>query len=232
MCLDSGKLLCAVGHSGVGVNLIGCFQYKLWVQKKCSSIPWLVTDQNNICPRCRGKAALLMEDTQVDVALLDVEASFCYLQNMLCAGSGSKLPIATIWLAQGKFWKLLSVLTTKHRLPTVHGKCSLLVNDLPSFTVVKHGPVLWFVASIIKKRRSFGYPSSEVVIVEIPGNIKCGLNRLQMMLMCVTHSTELHRKLPPDVGRCCLPYQRKTGSSLLSNSRYDHKKIRKKLLTS
>ena len=59
----------------------------------------------------------------VDGTLFDVEASFCYLGNMLCAGGECALAIATrCSTAWGKFRKLLPILTSKHLLPLTHEK--------------------------------------------------------------------------------------------------------------
>ena len=63
--------------------------------------------------------------TQVDVdgTLLDVEASFCYLGNMLSADGICSFAIIT-WCctAWGKFKKLLPILTSKQISLTVRGK--------------------------------------------------------------------------------------------------------------
>ena len=58
--------------------------------------------------------------TQVDVdgTLLGVEASFCYLGDMLSAGGGCSLAIITrCCTARGKFKKLLPILTSKAHIP-------------------------------------------------------------------------------------------------------------------
>ncbi|RUS78519.1 hypothetical protein EGW08_013731 [Elysia chlorotica] len=63
--------------------------------------------------------------TQVDVdgAMLDVEASFCYLGDMLGAGGGCELAIITrCCTAWGKFKKLLPLLTSKHVTLKTRGK--------------------------------------------------------------------------------------------------------------
>jgi hypothetical protein len=57
---DSGAFPCAVCRSGVGENSIQCSQ----VHKKCSRP---------------------VTDVDVDGTLLDLEVSFCYLGDMLCA---------------------------------------------------------------------------------------------------------------------------------------------------
>ena len=59
----------------------------------------------------------------MDGKLLDVEASFCYLGDMLCDGRGCALAIATrCSAARGKFRKLLPILTSKHVSPLTRGK--------------------------------------------------------------------------------------------------------------
>ena len=63
--------------------------------------------------------------TQVDVdgTTLDVEATFCYLGDMLDAGGGCVIAIATrccmVW---DKLRKLLTVLTLRYLSPKVRGK--------------------------------------------------------------------------------------------------------------
>ena len=81
-------------------NSISCSQCKLWVHKKCSVIKGrLNVNPDYVCPRCLDQAHPIdgRPVTQVDVdgTLLDVEASFCYLGDMLCAGGGCALAIAT-----------------------------------------------------------------------------------------------------------------------------------------
>ncbi len=125
---DSGKFPCAVCRSGVGNNSILCCQCNLWVHKRCSGIKGRITgNQNYICPRCRDIARPIdgRPVTQVDVdgTKLDVEASFCYLGDMLNAGGGCDSAIAArCCVAWGKFRKLLPVLTTRHLSPKIRGK--------------------------------------------------------------------------------------------------------------
>ena len=61
------------------------------MHKRCSGIQGrLVANPNYVCPRCQGQTRLIdgRPVTQVDVdgTLLDVEASFYYLGDMLSAG--------------------------------------------------------------------------------------------------------------------------------------------------
>ena len=80
-----------------------------------------------MCTRCLDQARPIdgrpITKVEVDSTLLDVEASFCYLGNMLSAGGGFALAIAkrcsTAW---GKFRKLLPILTSKHVSPLTCGK--------------------------------------------------------------------------------------------------------------
>ncbi|XP_053405146.1 uncharacterized protein LOC128558896 [Mercenaria mercenaria] len=117
---DSGAFPCAVCRIGVGVNSIECSKCRHWVHKKCSGIIGrLSANPSYICRRCCGQARPIdgRPVTQVDVdgTLLDVEASFCYLGDMLCAGGGCELAIisrcCTAW---AKFKKLLPIWTSKH----------------------------------------------------------------------------------------------------------------------
>ena len=63
--------------------------------------------------------------TEVDVSstMLDVEATFCYLGDMLCPGGGCDSVIAArfcvVWR---KFRKPLPVLTSRHLSPRIRGK--------------------------------------------------------------------------------------------------------------
>ena len=68
--------------------------------------------------------------------LLDVEASFCYIGDMLCAGGGCALAIATrCSTAKVKFKKLLPILTSEH-VPVL---CVALVLAQPCYMGVKRG---------------------------------------------------------------------------------------------
>jgi hypothetical protein len=97
---DSAAFPYAICRSGVGENSIYCSQCNLRVHKICSRP---VTD--------------------VDGTLLYIEASFCYLGDMLCAWRGYTLAIAArCCTAKGKFKKLLSILTFKHLSLTTRGK--------------------------------------------------------------------------------------------------------------
>ncbi|KAI8481582.1 hypothetical protein Bbelb_406820 [Branchiostoma belcheri] len=69
------------------------FECDFWVHKKCCGIRGsLSAVRNYVCPRCRGEARPLdvrpVTQVTVDEAVLDVEPSFCYLGDMLCAGGG------------------------------------------------------------------------------------------------------------------------------------------------
>ena len=117
---DAGAYPCAVCRSGVGVNSIECTQCKLWVHKKCSGIKGRITSNPDyVCPRCMDQARPIdgrpVTQVVIDGSQLDVEASFCYLDDTLCAGGGCELAIITrCCIAWGKFKKLLPILTSKH----------------------------------------------------------------------------------------------------------------------
>ena len=54
---------------------------------------------------------------------MDVEASFCYLGDMLCAGGGCERAIAArCCVAWGKFRRLLPILTSRHLPLKIRGK--------------------------------------------------------------------------------------------------------------
>ena len=74
---------------------------------------------------------------EVGGRLLDLEASFCYLGDMLhvCAGGGCALAIATrCSTAWGKFRKLPSIPTSKHVSPLTQGKVFGACNRSPLLT--------------------------------------------------------------------------------------------------
>ena len=125
---DTGKFPCAVCRRGVGANSISCSKCKMWVHKKCSNIKGrLVANPGYECPRCQGVARPIdgRPVTQVDVdgTSLDVEANFCYLGDMLCAGGGCERAIATrCCVAWGKFRKLLPILTRRHLSYKIRGE--------------------------------------------------------------------------------------------------------------
>ena len=102
-----------------------------WVLKTCSGIiKQLVKDPNYKCPRCKGESwpidVQTVTEVDVDGTILAVEATFCYLGDMLCSGGGCDSAIAArCCVAWGKFTKLLPVLTSKHLSPRIHGKVYL-----------------------------------------------------------------------------------------------------------
>ena len=104
-------------------NSISCSQCKLWVHKKCSGIKGrLNVSFDYVCPRCLEQTRPIdgrpITEVEVDGRLLDMEASFCYLGDMLSTGRGCALAIATrCSTAWGKFRKLLLILTSKHVSP-------------------------------------------------------------------------------------------------------------------
>ena len=125
---DSGAFSCTVCRSGVGANSISCSQCKLCVHKKCSGITGrLNVTPDYVCPRCLAQARPIdgrpTTQVEVDGTLLNVEASFCYHGDMLSAGGGCALAIATICsTAWGKFRKLLPILTSMRVSPLTRGK--------------------------------------------------------------------------------------------------------------
>ena len=145
MLRDAGAIPCAICRSGVGANSICCSQCKLWVHKKCCGIKGgLNVTPDYVCPRCLDQACPIdgrpIAQVEVDGTLLDVEASFCYLGDMLGTGGGCTLAIATrCSTAWGKFRKLLPILNSKHVSPLTRGK----VFSACICSVVLHGSETW-----------------------------------------------------------------------------------------
>ena len=63
-----------------------------------------------------------MTEADVEGNMLDVEATFCYLSDMLCSGGACDSAIARCCVAWGKFRKILPVLTTRHLSPRIRDK--------------------------------------------------------------------------------------------------------------
>ena len=85
---ESGAIQYAVWRSGTGVTAIKYSQRSFWQLKKCSGIQGrLVVNQNYVCLRCRGKPRPIDNRTvrhiDADGTLLDVESSFCYIDERL-----------------------------------------------------------------------------------------------------------------------------------------------------
>ena len=107
-----------------------------------------MADRNYIYPRCKGRSQPIEDRTMTQVGVddtkLDVEATFCYLGEMLCSGKGCDSAIdARCCVAWGKFRKLLPVLTSRHICKKVRGKvyttcvCSICgTNDIVETTSV------------------------------------------------------------------------------------------------
>ena len=97
-----------------------------------------------VCPRCLDQARPIdgrpITQVEVDGTLLDLEASFCYLGDMLSAVGGCAIAIAircsTTW---GKFRKLLPILTSRHVSPLTRGK----VFSACICSVLLHGSEIW-----------------------------------------------------------------------------------------
>ena len=78
----------------------------------------------------------------VDVynTVLGVEATFCYLGDMLCPDGGCDSALATrCCVAWGKFRKLLPVLTSRHLSPRIRGK----VYNTCIHLAMLHGSEMW-----------------------------------------------------------------------------------------
>ena len=99
LAMKSGKYPCAVCCSGVRNNSIQCSQCMLLVHKKYSGIAKRqAADPNYFCRECNGDDRSIDGGTvtEVDVkgTTLDVEATSCYLDNIMCSGGDCDSTIA------------------------------------------------------------------------------------------------------------------------------------------
>ena len=106
-------------NTGVGNNSIYCNGCKLWVHKKCSGLQRLTPNPDYRCAPCMGNASPYdgrpQSEVQVGPDKLEVVASFCYLGDMLSAGGGCEIKVAThVKTAWKYFRELLPVLTSCH----------------------------------------------------------------------------------------------------------------------
>ena len=116
---SSGEFPCAVCRTGVGSNSIFCNGCKHWVHKKCNGLKRLKKDPDYRCTRCQGNARPLdvrpQKEVQVGPDKLEVEASFCYLGDMLSAAGGCELLTTTrVKTAWKKFKDLLPVHASRY----------------------------------------------------------------------------------------------------------------------
>ena len=117
----------------------------LWVNKKYNGIiKRLVSNENYVCPRCKGESwpidGRTVTEVDVDSTMLDVEDTFCYLGDMLCSSGDCDSAIAArCCVAWGKFRKLLPVLTTRHLSPRICGK----VYEACVHSAMLHGSKMW-----------------------------------------------------------------------------------------
>ena len=122
--------------TGLNVNvtlvLFPALSVKVELEQTLSAVPStncgfgikgrLNVNPDYVCPKCLDQARPIdgrpITQVEVDGMLLNMEASFCYLCYMLCAGAGCALAIATRYsTAWVKFRKLLPILTSKHVSP-------------------------------------------------------------------------------------------------------------------
>ena len=103
----------------MGSNSIFCKVCKHWVHKKCSGPKRLTEGPDYRCTRCQGTAHPLdsrpQREIQVGPDKLEVEASFCYLGDMLSAAGGCELSTTThVKTSWKKFKELIPVLSSRH----------------------------------------------------------------------------------------------------------------------
>ena len=115
---SSGKCPCTICHTDVGSNSIKCYGCIHWVHKKCSGLKRVKEDLNFRCSRCQGNAQSIdrpQKDVQARSDKLEVEASFCYLGDILSVAGGCELAMTTrVKTAWKKFRELVPVLSSCH----------------------------------------------------------------------------------------------------------------------
>ena len=102
---------------------------------------WLVEDPNFNCLRCKGESRPIdggtVTEVDVDGTMLDVEATFCYLGDILCSsGSCDSAVAARCFVAWGKF---RPILTFRHISPKIHGELYVACVQ----AAMLHGSELW-----------------------------------------------------------------------------------------
>ena len=110
------------GHDSIFWN--GC---KHWVHKKCSGLKHLAKAPECRCTWFQGTACLLdgrpHREVQVETDKLEVEASFCYLRDMLSTAGGCELTNTTCMkTAWKKFKELLPILFSHHLFFRTRGR--------------------------------------------------------------------------------------------------------------
>ena len=93
--LKTKFLVSSIGHD----VLKRSGKYPCAVHKRFSGITErLVADLNYVCPRFDNKAWSIdfrtLIEVDIDCTMLDVEATFCYLGDMLCSGGGCESAVA------------------------------------------------------------------------------------------------------------------------------------------
>ena len=96
-----------------------------WIHKKCSGITkWMGANSNYVCRKCKGGArpnnGRTVTEVDVDGTMLDVEATVCYLADILC--SDDSAIASRCCAAWGKLRKLLPFLTNRYLSPSICGK--------------------------------------------------------------------------------------------------------------
>ena len=132
----------------------------------CGRLAWKVKGSMSTWRRvCLAPLLDKLTEVDVDVAMLDVEATFWYLRDMLSSGGGWDSAIAArCCVGWGKFRKALPILTTRHlslgylarcTRPTLAQLCSMVVKREnqrnPNLAFFALMIVPWSVGSVISK---------------------------------------------------------------------------------
>ena len=125
---DSGRHPYGVCKKGVAKNSIYFNNCSHWFHKRCSNIKGKLTPDPKVkCSRCLGTALPIdgrpCDHVVVDGHNLEVVDSFCYLGDTISAGSGCEAATITrVRTVQGKFTKMLPILSCKTLSPTTQGR--------------------------------------------------------------------------------------------------------------
>ena len=125
-----------------------------WIHKKCSGIKGPLRPNPDFrCARCLGTArpidGRMIKEVEVDDEKLEAVPEFCYLEDMLSAGSGCELAAVTrCKCAWDKFRQLLPLLTNRNLPLLTRGR----VSSTCFRNVILHAAETWAMTAATMNR--------------------------------------------------------------------------------